>query len=73
MLWRGNVDSQVCQIRLNDMSIQIDREDQSRHGKTTMGDKSVETLCHIRLLKANFFRISTMLPTPPSQCWISCL
>ena len=31
---------------------------------TTMGDKSVETLCHFRVLKANFF--SNLYNTTPS-------
>ena len=32
--------------------------------ESTMGDKSVETLCHIRVLKANFF--PSLFNTTPS-------
>ena len=34
-------------------------------GQTAMGDKSVETLCHIGVLKANFFPHHYILPPPP--------
>ena len=36
--------------------------------QATMGDKSVETLCHFRLLKANFFpNLYNTTPSPLSM------
>ena len=39
-------------------------EEEPEEEETTMGDKSVETLCHFRVLKANFF--SNLYNTTPS-------
>ena len=39
-----------------------------KHAGTTMGDKSVETLCHIEVLKAQFFpHLYNTTPPPLSM------